>query len=412
MSENLVVNPYLQLSPPSEQDGDLFLIAPKPQSGLQNLQISQKEQANLHDLFLELAEIGFDYLDQEKDINQSERDLLYDAGILIEPEKVPEIPLFACPLNEVEVPMFDGDASALIVNPTFRFEPFNLANFLPWIHEKHLSPHKATVWIKQPLTEIEIGYWLDSDQAEAVAKFTAGEKLAVELDDQLISKLFACAILTTPEILARQTEIEREKINKARIKYQKDKYAVLPELLPGSQMKAMRRFYRQYTQTGFMPFGDPQVSRRYYQHNEPLAAFFHRNFAKLLSLVIGEEVIPSYVYAASYLENADLKPHIDRAQCEFSISFQVDYLPEPENNLSPWGLFVSPLEACGFQYSEEFPAKSEAEDQNTAVYLASGDGLIYKGCELVHYRYPLPAGHQSTSLFFHYVAKDFDGGLD
>ena len=135
-----------------------------------------------------------------------------------------------------------------------------------------------------------------------------------------------------------------------------------------------------------------------------------------MSLIIGEEVIPSYVYAASYLENADLKPHIDRAQCEFSISFQVDYLPEPEDQLSPWGLFLTPPYTTvdgGMDYdSTEFPAKSESEDKNTAVYLASGDGLVYKGRELIHYRYPLPQGHQSTSLFFHYVAKDFEGELN
>jgi len=413
MREGLIVNPYLQLSPPVEPDGDFFLIAPKPGNGLQNLQISQKKQGNLHSLFLELAEIGFQYLDQDQDIDQTERDLLYHAGILIESENVPEIPLFACFLNDVEAPPFDGQVSSLIVSPAFRFEPFDLAKFLPWVQEKHLSPHKASAWIKQPVTQIETGYWLDPKDAEAVAKFEAGKKIEVELDYRLISKLFAVGILTTPETLARQSEIEREKLKKAQLEYQKDKYVVLRELLPEAQMKAMRQFYRQYTQTGFMPVGDPQVRRRFYQHNEPLAAFFHRNFAGLMSLIIGEEVIPSYVYAASYLENADLKPHVDRVQCEFSISFQVDYTPEPENHLSPWGLFMTPLDDDDRGYfSEDFPAKSEAEDQNTAVYLASGDGLVYKGCELIHYRYPLSAGHRSTSLFFHYVAKDFAGSLD
>jgi hypothetical protein len=61
--------------------------------------------------------------------------------------------------------------------------------------------------------------------------------------------------------------------------------------------------------------------------------------------------------------------------------------------------------------SNKFPAESEAEDTNTAVYLASGDALIYKGRELIHYRYSLPENHQSTSLFFHYVPKNFAGHL-
>ncbi len=163
-----------------------------------------------------------------------------------------------------------------------------------------------------------------------------------------------------------------------------------------------------------MPFGDSQVNRRYYQHNEPLAKFFHQNLTNLMSLIAGEEVKPSYVYAASYKEGASLQPHTDREACEFSFSFQVDYQPEQENHLSPWALYLSTKKASiddpnAFDWANFSP---DLNDEDTkAVYLGIGDSLVYKGCELVHYRYALPAGHQSTSLFFHYVPKDFEGNL-
>jgi len=414
MKSNLIINPFIKIYYADEQETDYFITAPKPQIGLQKLKISKSEHSNLHELFLELAELGFNYFECEKDINDAEAELLYEHGILIESENVFEKPLFECLFNDIESADFDGDASMLIVNPSFRFEPFNFANLLPWIHELHLSPHKPSAWMKLPVTEIEIGYWFENKQAEIVSKFTAGEKLPFELDKEFLSKLVACGILTTPEILAEREREHLVAIEKAQIKYQKDKYVVLRELLPSEQMKAMRRFYRQYTAEGFMPFDDLQ-SKRYYQHNEPLAGYFHQQLARIMSLVIGEEVIPSYVYAASYINKADLEPHTDRPQCEFSISFQVDYFPEPENQLSPWGLFVAdpdfPSDGAFKYFSKEFPAKNEAEDKNTAIYLASGDGLIYKGRELIHYRYPLTDGHQSTSLFFHYVPKDFDGNL-
>lgn len=414
MKSNLVINPLIKIHSADEQKTDYFIIAPKPQIGLQTLKISKSEQPNLHELFLELAELGFNYFECENDVNEAEAGLLYEHGVLIEAEKVIEKPLFACLLNDIENVGFNGDVSVLIVNPSFRFEPFNFANFLPWTHELHLSPHKPSAWIKQPVTEIEIGYWFEKDQAETVSKFTAGEKLPFELDKDFLSKLVACGILTTPEKLAEKEAKQLAAIEKAQIKYQKDKYVVLRELLPAEQMKAMRRFYRQYAAEGFMPFDDFQ-SKRYYQHNEPLAGYFHQQLVRIMSLVIGEEVIPSYVYAASYINKADLEPHTDRSQCEFSISFQVDYFPEPENQLSPWGLFVTepdfPSNGAFKYFSKEFPAKNEAEDKNTAVYLANGDGLIYKGRELIHYRYPLTEGHQSTSLFFHYVPKNFEGNL-
>jgi len=415
MNENLVINPFLQLSSSNEEDADFFLIAPKSQSGLQKLKISKSDQPNLYELFLDFSQTSFELLSIQYDLDDTERKLLYRSGVLVESENVPQKTLFACRLDEVETKGPEIDNASLIVNPSFRFEPFNFANYVSWVHEKHLSPHQPSVWLKQPVTDIEIGYWLDNDQAEIISKFTAGEKLPASVAPELLSKLVASQILTTSEMLSENECKQRAALEQAKIKYDRDKYAVLRELLPPAQMQALRRYYRQYVSQGFMPFEDLQ-SKRFYQHNEPLARLFHGQLAKLMSFIVGEEVIPSYVYAASYIENADLKPHIDRAQCEFSISFQVDYLPEPENHLSPWALFVHEPESLNNQpinYKfEDFPARHAGEDQNTAIYLAGGDGLIYKGRELIHYRYSLPDGHRSTSLFFHYVSKDFEGELN
>ena len=414
MKSNLVINPFLQIHLANDESGDYSLSAPRPNSGLQNLKIVKSEHENLHELFLDLAQTQFDFIDVEKDINDHERQLLLNHGVLLEPENVPEKPLFACRLDDVEPLAFDGDFDSLIVNPTFRFEPFNFANFAAWANEKSLSPHRASVWIKQPLTDIETGFWLENEQAEIISTFTAGEKLTREIKPELLAKLIAGEILTTPEIASEKVQKQSESLEKARNEFKQNQYVVLRELLPSPQMKAMRQYYRQYLAGGFMPFDDTQ-SKRFYQHNEPLARHFHQNLTKIMSLVVGEEVIPSYVYVGSYINKADLTPHTDRDQCEFSISFQVDYLPEPENYVSPWGLFLwkpdfsknEPIEYT----SNKFPAANEAEDKNTAVYLASGDALIYKGRELIHYRYSLPENHQSTSLFFHYVPKDFDGHL-
>jgi hypothetical protein len=104
-------------------------------------------------------------------------------------------------------------------------------------------------------------------------------------------------------------------------------------------------------------------------------------------------VEPSYVYFASYQPGAALPRHVDREQCEFSISLLVDYEPDPDGP-SGWPLCL------------ENPSAPEA---GTAADLGVGDALVYRGRELIHYRDPLPAGHQSTSLFFHYVRPDYAG---
>jgi hypothetical protein len=271
------------------------------------------------------------------------------------------------------------------------------------------------VWVTEVITGIERGYWFDKlADVDTVSKLEAGKDLPPEMEPEFLARLYAAGIVTTEEEVAERTRKNQAKVDAARDNYHRNKYVVIKDLLPPEQMEAMRTYYRKYISNGFMPFDGTQA-RRFYQHNEPLAMVFHKNLTKLMSCVVGEDVIPSYVYAGSYVENADLNPHTDRPQCEFSISFQVDYLPEEPDHISPWGLFLwAPEFGTGepISYdSKEFPASSESEDPNTAVYLRSGDGLIYKGRELIHYRYPLAAGHQSTSLFFHYVSTHFDGEL-
>src|SRR5205085_12676542 len=125
---------------------------------------------------------------------------------------------------------------------------------------------------------------------------------------------------------------------------------------------------------------------------------------------------PSYVYAASYKEGAVLDPHVDREQCEYSISLQVDYYPEPLDGISPWPLFLEPFvppkdASASDRRFEQSEFKSD-DELKRAVHLANGDGLLYKGRELVHYRNALPDGNRSTSLFFHYVSESFSGTLN
>lgn len=415
MKPDLIVNPYTEVffinSHNNTEEKACVLVSPQIEAGLKNLLVSSTKNPDMYELFEDLSKVRLDFLDVEKDLSDTERELLYEHGFLVETENVPTKPLFSCSLSEVENAANGEFFSALTVNPDFRFEPVNLDSFSVWIQQKHLSPYQSSVWIKTLVTEIEIGYWLDEKQAEIVSQFEAGEKLPFEIEKDLLAKLIAAEIVVSDKIIRHKEETYGQIVKEAKNDFEEKKYAVLPELLPPAQMNALRTYFREYVRNGFMPFGDLQVNRRYYQHDEPLAVFFHQHLTKVMSLVAGKEVQPSYVYAASYKEDAKLKPHVDREQCEYSFSFQVDYLPEQENHLSPWGLFVRKLADGEATTSEEFPAENQASDTNRAVYLKSGDALIYKGCELIHYRYALPPGHQSTSLFFHYVPVSFEGHL-
>jgi hypothetical protein len=117
--------------------------------------------------------------------------------------------------------------------------------------------------------------------------------------------------------------------------------------------------------------------------------------AKVISAATNIAIKPAYAYLASYREGAVLERHRDRPQCALSVSLLIDYEPN-DDAPSPWPLWV---------------ARSN-DPVGVAVHQRVGDGIVYKGCELDHWRSALPQGHRSTHLFLHYVPIDFTGNLD
>ena len=175
--------------------------------------------------------------------------------------------------------------------------------------------------------------------------------------------------------------------------FQAKGYAPLPGLIHPFHVAALRRYYRQQIRTGAIHLGDRQSARRYIAHNEPVAKFFHHQLTSTLSRIAGRALKPSYVYLASYLSGAELKKHTDREQCDYSITFCLDYSPEPKL-ATPW------------------PICLQTPRGTVTVYQMLGDGLAYRGTQLPHFRAPLPEGRTSTSIFFHYVTAEFAGPLD
>ena len=248
--------------------------------------------------------------------------------------------------------------------------------------------------------------WLPSANAGSIVPFWLGPKLEsvvrqLRIDEAIPESVpaWARSILESAGILVSadsigQRRAEREQaLERAAELFRKKGYALLHGLIHPLHIAALRRYYRYRIRTGAIPLGDGQSSRRYAAYNDPVARFFHQQIAIPLSVVAGEPVKPSYVYLASYLSGADLKKHIDREQCEFSITLCLDFSPEPDV-ASPWPICL------------DTPAGT------VTVYQALGDGLAYRGTRLPHYRSKLGNGQTSTSIFFHYVAADFTGSLD
>ena len=253
--------------------------------------------------------------------------------------------------------------------------------------------HGTVAWVRDPATNSLQPFWLGPRLKAVAARLQAGTPVPTTVPRDVLI-LLAGAGIVTPEAHAERRLAEwAEVIKKSAQQFRERGYVPLRNLIHPFNLAALRRYYRHAIRCGAIALGDVQSPRRYAAHNDGVARFFHYQITNAVSAVVGEAIKPSYVYLASYLSGADLKKHIDREQCEFSVTLSVDFSPEPE-------------------FATSWPIRLDTAEGTVTVYQALGDGLVYRGTKVPHYRDVLAEGHTSTSIFFHYVPADFSGPLE
>jgi len=248
------------------------------------------------------------------------------------------------------------------------------------------------IWIRDPGSAALQPFWLGSKFRSQLSDAHPGDR-APALSRQARDTLIMANLLVQDGYASRRREQWDEIVSVTSPQFRSQGYAPVGRLIHPFHISALRRHYRQQLRTGKLPLGDTQSPLRYIAYNDPVARFFHQQLTTAISAFAGESVKPSYVYLASYQPGASLPKHIDREQCEFSVTLCLDYAPEPRRATS-------------------WPLHLHKKSGKVTVFQAIGDALLYRGCELPHSRDSLPEGHTSTSIFFHYVREDFKGSLD
>jgi hypothetical protein len=125
--------------------------------------------------------------------------------------------------------------------------------------------------------------------------------------------------------------------------------------------------------------GDSQVpGSRSALHGELIFETLLERVWPAVEAAVGEELIPTYSYVRLYGNGDALEVHTDRPSCEISVTVQLG-----RSHHYSWPIYMG-----GFRFD-----------------LAEGDGVIYKGCEVKHWRNACegPDGYFSGQVFFHFV---------
>ena len=248
------------------------------------------------------------------------------------------------------------------------------------------------VWIHDPVRRAALPFWLGPQMNAILAGCKGGDRVSSRLGADARWILETAGVLVSGTDLALRGKRWRDARSGWAAEFEARRYTPIGRLIHPFHLSALRRYYRHLIRQGQVKLGDSQSPLRYAAQNEPVACFFHHQLTEVVSSIVEEAVKPSYVYLGSYQGGAELEVHIDREQCEFSISLCIDYSPEPALE-TPWPLHL------------------QTPKGKTTVFQGVGDALIYCGRELPHSRDRLPLGNASTSLFFHYVRESFAGPL-
>jgi hypothetical protein len=248
-------------------------------------------------------------------------------------------------------------------------------------------------WITDPANDALQPFWLGPELSTELSGAQPGDRAPSNLSPQARRTLITANLLVSDDYPSHRRQQWAEIVSVTGAQFQQQGYAPVGRLIHPFHIAALRRYYRHQLRTGTLHLGDGQSPLRYIAYNDPVARFFHQQLTAAVTAFAGEPVKASYVYLASYQPGAILEKHTDREQCEFSVTLCLDYSPEPRN-ATPWPLHLH---------------KTSGE---VTVFQAIGDALLYRGCQLPHSRDPLPEGHTSTSIFFHYVREGFTGALD
>ena len=160
-------------------------------------------------------------------------------------------------------------------------------------------------------------------------------------------------------------------------KLTENNYLIVPNFISNERASALSEDFNEYAVTHAIK-NDPQVDKC-------LGKYDYISFVELLceknvqvSQLVGETVLPTYTYARIYENGAVLTPHVDKEECEISLTVNLE-------SDEPWSIWIQ-----------------NPQGQKQEVVLNSGDAMIYFGMTAPHWREEY-TGNACTQLFMHYV---------
>lgn len=139
-------------------------------------------------------------------------------------------------------------------------------------------------------------------------------------------------------------------------------------------------------------FNDHQAPGDYSKYGDLIFDTLLYKLTDQMQLFTGKPLVPTYSYHRLYTTGTELVRHQDRESCEISttlcLGYDVSNIDAEKYVDFDWPMFIKE------QNGSEIP-----------VHLKPGDMIIYRGCEVEHWREPF-IGKNHAQVFLHYNEKE------
>ena len=180
------------------------------------------------------------------------------------------------------------------------------------------------------------------------------------------------------------------------MRFKKNKYIVIKEAIPKDMAIFIYNYFlmkRQVYDTcieqryispyevllGFYEPADGQIPHTYSSYGDIVMETLMLKCQPIMEKTTGLKLQPAYTYARIYKKGDVLKRHKDRFSCEISTTMHLGG--------DKWDLYLEP--------------SGEKGKKGIKVNLKPGDMLVYRGCELEHWREKFK-GESCGQVFLHY----------
>ena len=168
-----------------------------------------------------------------------------------------------------------------------------------------------------------------------------------------------------------------------RSKFEKNKYVHLEDFLDpesAAQLTAALQGLVKQQQT----IKDPQCPISEAVHGSPVFDKLLLDLLPSFEQASGKRLYPTYSYARLYLPGEELANHTDRPSCEISATLTLGF----EGDV--WPIFMG----------------NQDKSVKNKIKMKAGDAVMYRGCEVNHWRNKYKNGKWQAQVFLHYVDAD------